>query len=551
MSNDFRRPSPPIESSLDSPVRDVRFANVLHTLRRGAPFAVFVAVIAAVIAVLMTSRMDPVYTATASVLASRPSASFGNLDLIVPPTVDPRVYQRLLLDGAVIREAIHRVDGSTPTEAELEAFMRRISVSVESQEISSIIRVEVRNSSPDIAAEYANAIATALIDWDRNRAREMVDNSIRAAERAVAELDESIARAVGSGQQDANMQALAATLREQRVRELEAARVRSTSAITVGLLESLTIAEPPARASGPRLVFNTFVALVIGLVFGYGLQFARWSLDDRIRDRGQLARLTRRPILAVYPQPGKGSRQVDADATSFLRANVLRSTRGTRPAVVGITSAGESAVKASVAIALSESLARSGYRTLLVDADLRHQGSSYGIDFNQTQSAPLEAHLQNSQLIIEPLQISIGPQHTVDVLPNRANVRQPSELLEFGFSSLLDRLRSHYDVILVDLPSVLDYPDALSVGTNCTGVVVCVSAEASGQRAIESVELLEASEINVLGLVLTSLNRAGTRSRNKPTSAPRDRDGEKPSPHVTRQGAEPSRQRSVARVKQR
>ncbi len=534
-----------------APTRTVRFPDVMRSLRKGAPFALTLAVVAAVVAVLVTQRLDPVYQASASLLASQPGSSYGGMELLTPPSVDPRVYQRALLEGPVVHDALQRIDGVDRSPAQMERFLRKVRVSVENQQVSSVVTISVRDSNAQQAADYANAIAAELAAWDRNRARQLVENGIAALERSIADIDAAIAEAVEAPDQASAMreQALNATLREQRVRELEAARARNASAVVVGLLVPINEAEAPPQAIGPRLVFNTFVAAVLGLLLGYALQFARWSLSNAVRDRSTLAGLTNSPVLAVFPRATRSGKRLAAEPASFFRANLLRSVRDRQPAVVGITSAADFDEKAGVAVALAEGLGRSGYRTLLIDADLRRRGPGLGVDIGNMQTPGLEAYLQNPAMSFQPVTMSAEGRWSFNVLPTRSPARQPSELIEYGFGTLLNRVRDLYDVVVVDLPPVLAYADALAAAPAMTGLVLCAGVDTDVQQVREGIELLEVNEVELLGTVLTGAAAArGSRpaldapagqrerfvpGRNRPTMP------EAPSP------------RAVARVKNR
>lgn len=523
--------------------RTVRLPEVMRALRRGAPLALLAALIAGTVAFVVTERMAPVYEASAGLLASQPPSSFGNVDLIRPPVVDPRVYQRVLLDSTLMHDALLRLDGVDRGPAAMKAFQRRVRVSVENQDISSVIHISVRDSDPERAAAYANAIAAALIDWDRDRARDMVANSIAAIERSISDIDAEIAAAVSAGDagEAQRLQALGATLREQRVRELESARARSASAVVIGLLENLSVAQPPAEAIGPRLVFNVFVALVLGLLFGYAIQFARWSLNHSLTSREQLADLTGQPVLAVFPRPRRGSHRLASDAVGFFRANLLRSVRGERPVVFGITSPDSYLEKTGVAASLAEGLARSGLRTLLIDADLRQQGPGFGIDLGRSQTPSFDAYLQNPNLEMQPVTVVSDARASFDILPARVPARQPSELIAFGFDALIANLRQRYDAIVVDLPPVLAYADALAAAPACTGVVLAVAVGGNGRHVADAVDLLDANRIHLLGAVLTG--NGNTRRARVATASGRP-PGQTPPPDPQPRGAR-------ARVKQR
>jgi len=518
----------------------VNLRSIVSLLLRGAPIALVVALCAGVVAFLLTQRMDPSYQASASLLASRPASSFGNVDLITPPPVDPRVYQRALLEGDLVKTAMERLSGGEVGEAQVIAFKRRMRVSVENQEISSVITVEITDTDPVRAADYANAIANGLIDWDRNRAREMVANSISALERSVTQLDSEIAAAVSSGDaaEAQRLQALGATLREQRVRELEAARARSASAVIVGLLENLSVATPPIMASGPRLVFNVFLAVLLGLVLGYGVQFFIWSLSTSIKDREELSALLDTQVLGELKRVRRNGTRFSPDQVGFFRASLLSVLRNVRPRVIGISSPDDYADKQGVAVSLAESLGRSGLRTLLIDADLRRKGPGLDIDVSKTETPGLETYLQDQSAPLHTVSITADSKIAFDIIPVRTPSKQPSELLAYGFEAFIKRVDTAYDVIVIDLPPVLSYPDALAAAPACSsGIVLAVSVGSSGKQAANAAALLQMNEVELRGAVLTggSLNK-----EPKPMIA-----------NGRREGAAAPRARVSARVTQR
>jgi len=464
------------------------------------------AVLTGAVAFLLTQRLDATYQASASLLASRPASSFGNVDLITPPPVDPRVYQRALLEGDLVKAAMERLSGEEVSEKQVLAFKRRMRVSVENQEISSVITVDVTDTNPVRAAAYANAVANSLIDWDRNRAREMVANSISALERSVTALDSEIASAVASGDaaEAQRLQALGATMREQRVRELETARARSASAVIVGLLENLSVAEPPITPSGPRLVFNVFLAVLLGLVLGYSVQFFSWSLSTSVKDRGELSSLLDTQVLGELSRVGRNGNRFSPDEVGFFRASLLSALRHVRPRVIGISSPEDYGDKQGVALSLAESFWRSGLRTLLIDGDLRLKGPGLGIDISKTQTLGLESFLQDPTGPLQTVAITGDSKAAFDVIPVRNMSKQPSELLAYGFEALIKRVNDAYDVIVVDLPPLLSYPDALVAAPACSGgIVLAVSIGSSGKQAASAAALLEMNEVELRGAVLT------------------------------------------------
>ena len=490
-------------------VTTVGIRDVLSFLRRGALLALFVAAVAGGTAYVVSSQSDPVYRAAIALVASQPSGGFATLDVIAPPPVDPGVYRSALLEGNVVGDAILRLTGEVPSEQALERFTRSLRVSIENQQVSSIIRISVDHNDPVFAADVANTIAEELIIWDRERARRTLLRGVTSIERAIADIDRELAGDVVPERQQALM-----ALRQQRVQELELASTANASAVVVGLLEPLRFATPPEQTVGPRVVFSTFIATLLGLVGGYGFLFVRSALDTRVGDRDTLTALTGLPVLAEFARRGRRQYRLSGETASFLRTNVMLATRGVSPRVLVVTSGVDTGEKDGVGVALAESFARSGSKTLLIDADLRHPGTTEWLDVVPSHAAPFEVYLANADRRYLPVSVSVGQRQTFDFVPSFTSARFPVDLLNQGLPPQLENWKSGYDVIVLDATPLAPFADTLALAPFATGVIFCMSAHRTTLEQLrESLGLLERAQVPVLGIVMTGLASKRTRRR--------------------------------------
>lgn len=110
-----------------------------------------------------------------------------------------------------------------------------------------------------------------------------------------------------------------------------------------------------------------------------------------------------------------------------------------------------------VAANLAVSFARIGFRTLLIDADLRH-GRLHEL-FALREQTGLTGLLDGPEPIAS-LSAQGGLGNLV-VLGRGASVEDPANILAGGdFERLLQSARRDFDVIIVDTPSALEFPDA-------------------------------------------------------------------------------------------
>ena len=494
--------------------RAITARSVTRLLVRGSVLALVTALAAGFAGYFVSSSQSPTYSAEVGVIASQPGSQYSDLNIITPPTVDPGVYQSAILDGDVVVEALTRLNGEAPSQQRLERFLESVRVRVEDAQRSSTIWVEVRDGSPEYAANAVNLIAEELIVWDRERARQSLDRSIAAIERSIAELEAEIRRAVEAGDEERAVSLR--SIRDQRSQELATALQTSSSALVVGLLEPLRWEVPPETPVGPRVLFTTVIATLLGLVLGYGLQALRWTLDTRVGGRDDVMEATGLPVLAEFPAQRRGAVRASPEASGFFHTNVVLSTRGASPRLVVVTSPTKPFERAGAAMSLAENFARSGQRTLLVDADLRHPGLTDQLDLVRSSAVSLDAYLGNPEQPFLPVSVAIGGKQSFDFVPSFTSERFPVDLLNEGFEGRLEAWKQEYDAIVFDSAPVVPFADTLAIAPFCSGVVLCVSATRTTREQLDdALDVLAGPQVPVLGIAVTDVRDGVRRSRSR------------------------------------
>ena len=285
--------------------------------------------------------------------------------------------------------------------------------------------------------------------------------------------------------------------------QLSSARALRTAA--VGRLELLERAEAPRERVAPRPTRNAALAALLAVFLTYGLLLLRDALDTRVRGPEDLAKITELPVLAEFPRVATGRRGLPMEAASYLRTAVSFATHDVHPKVILVTSTGAGHGKSSVSMALAESFARQHYMTLLIDADLRKPviGREYGLSFLEHQS--LRDALEDIGNAT-PTRLRITDDVEFDVLPSYEAAPNPTELLANWMRPLLDRMRPHYDVIIIDSAPVLPVADALTVAPHASGVVFTVSVPDADRRSVQNgIELLRRVGVKVFGTVAANI----------------------------------------------
>ncbi|MGN1095783.1 MAG: CpsD/CapB family tyrosine-protein kinase [Eubacteriales bacterium] len=188
-----------------------------------------------------------------------------------------------------------------------------------------------------------------------------------------------------------------------------------------------------------------------------------------------------------------------AEAYNLLRANLSFSFSDQETGrIIGITSPCPQEGKSTTSINLAYSIAKSGKRVLLIDADMRRP-SVY-----KTLGLPLSPGLSN-WLVEKPSSVTHpGVLHeNLSVITSGDIPPNPSELLGSPkMKEILEIVSGRYDFIIVDLPPVLAVPDALVVSKYLDGIIVVVKHKTSKRRDIvDTVRQLRFTKARILGFI--------------------------------------------------
>ena len=346
--------------------------------------------------------------------------------------------------------------------------------------------------------------------WDQARATQTLRNLALDLEGQVAALDTRLASLAaeaggtgGTGTGEGTLSVPYASLlalRAQQATQLELTRALSDSPL--GLLEPLEPAAPPTRPAFPRPLLNAAVAFILGLFGAYGALALRSALNTRVRDSEDLARVSGLPILGEFAKQASG-RRLPGERAGYLRTNLLFATPA-EPRVILVTSPQSSEGKSSVALSVAESFARNGFRTLLVDADLRKPVLAE--EYKVRPPVPtLQDLLENPHEAYKPPNVAPN----LHLVPSFKPAPAPAELLSFGFRERLNEWREVFEVIIIDSAPVLPVADTLVIAPQCSGVLLAASPGSSDQRHVRAaVELFGRVGVPLLGAVATSLPHA-------------------------------------------
>ncbi len=280
--------------------------------------------------------------------------------------------------------------------------------------------------------------------------------------------------------------------------------------------QKVTLIDPATASATPvnirRSLFLAF-ALLAGAIAGALTALLMEALDRRVRGAENAAALTGLPILGAVPHVagltplGRGGDpekpHAVAEALRAVRAALLLTQRrdGARCLVMTSTAGGEG--KSTLSTRLAVSLASTGARVLLIDADMRkptlhHQlgeGDERGLSFllaGYDGIAPQSTTYANLDFI----GVGVRP-------PN------PAELLHSpALGQLIQRSRATYQFIVIDTPPLGAVSDALIAAEHADGVLMVVRDRVTTKAGLSlSMRRLAPIAEKVIGLVLNDERR--------------------------------------------
>lgn len=183
-----------------------------------------------------------------------------------------------------------------------------------------------------------------------------------------------------------------------------------------------------------------------------------------------------------------------------IRTNILFSTADNDVQTIVFTSekpvAGKSTISANVAI----TYAQAGYKTLLIDGDMRKPTQHYIFNTDNMDGF--------SNLIINKTDYNKAIHKTdivnLDLLTSGPIPPNPSELIGSEKSlEVFDYLRSEYDFIIIDTPPVNTVTDAQLFAEIAKYVVYVVDVQKNDRNAVKKgKKLIEKAGAKILGVVL-------------------------------------------------
>jgi tyrosine-protein kinase Etk/Wzc len=278
----------------------------------------------------------------------------------------------------------------------------------------------------------------------------------------------------------------------------------------VRVLDAASTPQEPVSDFAPLIVLLSFMTSLALAVTGVSV---RDRTDPRIRYPEQVTREMRLPILGAIPhvgrripQPGETSAEA-IESLRGLRVRVLHALGGSAPFVFTVSSPAPGEGKSFVSANLALSFAYAGYRTVLIDGDVRrgaqHHALATGVTPGLTDVLTGQLPLENALL-----ETSYGK---LAFLSSGTRMSCAPELLHSPIlAESLNRLRASHDVIIIDSPPLVAGIDPLVLGTAAGNLLLVLrSSSTELPLAMAKLEVADALPVRVIGAVLNDVRARG------------------------------------------
>lgn len=301
------------------------------------------------------------------------------------------------------------------------------------------------------------------------------------------------------------------TLFYKRISETkEAGDMASTNARVI------SAAEPPLRPIKPNRPMIVILAFVAALIAGVVVVLLSDLMHATIRNSQDVERKIGLPLLGLVPRVrrrrnrpvgreyAQGSDWKFGEAIRTLRTAISLSNLETGHKLLMVSSSCGDEGKTSIACNLALAFAQIE-RVLLIDADMRRASvaEEFGLDPEHPGLADLCAGTASTGDCILRLE-----REKLDILTAGTVPSNPQELLSSRrLQELLNKLRAHYDRIVIDTSPVLPVSDALLLANRADALVYVIKADTTTvEQARSGLQLFRRTPVDVKGVILNQVN---------------------------------------------
>lgn len=468
----------------------------------------------------VSKHMTPIYEGTSVLVINQNASTSDSLSSIQAAQQLVVTYSKIVTTRPIMEATIAQLHLNLTTTA----LAHKITVTPVAQ--TQLIDVSVDDPDPQMAANIANAVSKQFIDSLNAQSAQLagltktqIANRIGQIQAQISSESAKIAQLQdGPNAGSATIQSQISQLRTQLAQDQATytSLVEAQQQTDLNLAQSgsqIRVVEPamaPTSPVKPRVMFNTAIAVVLGLFIAGGLVLLFGYLDDTVKRSDDVKRLTKRPAIGMIPllrSPSgveavahPGSEATEAYRTMRTNFQFMDVERDIHSLVMTSSRPGDG--KTTTAVNLATVLAQGGLRVILVDADLRKPQIH-----NHFNGLTIRTGLTN--LLLGTADASLTPllrQTNIPglrILPSGPLPPNPPDVLNSTrMKQVVSRLEAEADLVIFDAPPIAVSDALIMAGLVSRSIVVVLSGRTRINELEFALQELSGSGNPVAGVVI-------------------------------------------------
>ncbi len=272
----------------------------------------------------------------------------------------------------------------------------------------------------------------------------------------------------------------------------------------------------PAMESGliaPNRKGLYTIFFIIGLAVPIGFIFLVEYLNDKVKTRADIERLTEAPVLGeighaeestalVVTQNNRG---FIAEQFRIIRSNIQYILPKVEKPVMMVTSSFSGEGKSFISTNLGAVLAISGKRTVILEFDIRKPKILEGLGLNERRGI---TNFLVSNISLNDIIYPVPEVENLFVIPCGPVPPNPAEmLLDEKVKVLFDLLKKQFDIIIVDTAPVGLVSDAITLGQYVNAVMYIVRHNYTYKKQVQLIdEIYVKRKLPHLAIIINDIN---------------------------------------------
>ena len=268
--------------------------------------------------------------------------------------------------------------------------------------------------------------------------------------------------------------------------------------------EKAEVSDIPAK---PLVGQNMAIAVAVGIALGLGLAFLIEYMDTSVKTMHDVEAALNVPVLAVIPKDVAVLKDApddcpDAEGYRIMRTNIEFNRKSADANTITLVSGGASEGKSTTLNNLAFTFAKGGYKTLIVDADLRRPSqhrffdmvNDHGLSDYLTADVPLAPLIHKTH--VENLWFLPSGRLPIDAV----GILNSQRMID-----LIRTTKKEYDIVFFDSPPILGVSDASVIASSVDLTIVVVQHRRFPRAMLQRVKQgLKNVGANIIGCVLNN-----------------------------------------------